>query len=90
MTKIVINTCYGGFGLSKEATDFINLEEDQYEMFIRRDDPKLVRAVEALGDKANGTYAQLEIVEIPDDVKHWVICEYDGKEWVAEAHRTWG
>ena len=27
-------------------------------------------------------------VSIPDDVE-WQIEEYDGMEWVAEAHRTW-
>jgi hypothetical protein len=28
-------------------------------------------------------------VDIPDDVK-WQIEEYDGNEWIAESHRTWG
>ena len=31
----------------------------------------------------------LKIIEIPDDVD-WIIEEYDGNEWVAEKHRTWG
>ena len=33
-------------------------------------------------------YAQLKIVEIPDDVK-WIVEEYDGIELIAEVHRTW-
>ncbi len=47
------------------------------------------RAVEELKEEANGTFAELKIVEIPDDVE-WVIEEYDGIEWVSEKHRVWG
>lgn len=53
-----------------------------------RADPNLVRVVEMLGDAANGKHAELEIVEIPDGTD-FVVEEYDGQEWVAEAHRTW-
>lgn len=56
---------------------------------VSRDDTMLVQAVETLGDAANGSFAQLKIVEIPDDVE-WAIAEYDGAEWVEEVHRTWG
>jgi hypothetical protein len=55
---------------------------------FERDDPCLVKVVEELGDCANGSFASLNIVEIPDDVE-WEIAEYDGIEWVAEKHRTW-
>lgn len=57
---------------------------------IKRDDPALVATVEELGEKANDRFAELHIVEIPDDVAGWAINEYDGMEWVAEYHRTWG
>jgi hypothetical protein len=56
---------------------------------IPRDDPNLVKVVEKLGEKANGRCASLAIVDIPDDVE-WDVEEYDGNEWVAEHHRTWG
>lgn len=48
----------------------------------------MVAAVKALGAKANGTYSELKVVEVPDDVE-WHIHEYDGAEHVAENHRTW-
>jgi len=54
---------------------------------IERNDPCLVEVIEELG--VNGCYGNLKVVEIPDDVK-WIIQEYDGLEWVAEQHRTWG
>ena len=55
---------------------------------IARDDPVLVQVVKELGERANGKYSDLRVVEIPGDV-NWVIEEYDGAEWVAEVHRTW-
>lgn len=103
MTKIVINCKHGGFSLSREAMDFIIKEKNidpgkwnenfhYYENFdtfdLKRDDSTLIAAVEHLGSTANGRFAQLKIVEIPNDVK-WQIEEYDGLEWIAEVHRTW-
>ena len=55
---------------------------------IQRTDPLLVQVVRELGKAANGTLADLKIVEVPDGVK-WTIEEYDGLEQVAECHRTW-
>ena len=139
--KVVINRCFGGFGLSHEAVmryfeikgitvypeqgknywklwtywtvkpeDRIESKEDEdfykmpiedraaynkahseqtiYERDIERNDPALVQAVEELGDKANGAHAELAVVEIPDDVDYRIE-EYDGREHIAEAHRTW-
>lgn len=55
-----------------------------------RSNSLLVRVVEELGsERASDDHAQLRIMEIPDDVA-WHIEEYDGWEWVAENHRTWG
>lgn len=138
--KIVINTCYGGYGLSCAAmmeycrrkelkvypevhdkwdniitywlvpegervdidsTKWIELSDEErikrnkeYEKqsihyhSIPRNDPVLVTVVEDMGSKANSRYADLTVVDIPDDVE-WTIEEYDGTEWVAEKHRTW-
>lgn len=90
---VVINTCYGGFGLSDRAKDeYMKLagmtEKDFHDRDLPRDDPYLVKVVRELGMNANGRHANLKIVEIPGDVS-WHIGEYDGLEWVAENHRTW-
>lgn len=53
-----------------------------------RTDPALISVVEEMGEAANGFCAKLTVVEIPDGVEYTVE-EYDGSEWVAEAHRTW-
>jgi hypothetical protein len=91
MQKIVINACFGGFGLSKKALALYNKRSGSahdYTGDILRDCPHLVRLVEEMGEKAGSSHSRLRIVEIPDDVE-WQIEEYDGSEWVAEKHRTW-
>lgn len=55
---------------------------------IPRDDPALVAVVRRLGSKADGDYAKLKVVEVPAGVV-WTVDDYDGREWVAEVHRTW-
>lgn len=55
---------------------------------IPRNDPDLVKVVEELNGAANGRYAELLVVEVPNDVK-WSLEEYDGFEHIAEEHRTW-
>jgi len=146
--KIVINTCFGGFGLSNEGimhyaklkgievyayNDDIDNDDDNRSkslvdynkrplkpgpgpsesLFsthyatkpnlkissdlnkcyfdassIPRDDPFLVQTVEELGEQSYGTFANLEVVDIPDGVE-WEIEEHDGNEHIAE-YQTWG
>lgn len=143
--KLVINACFGGFGLSDAAYEQLiewgvpvrayieqarnkdtglyepqpdndgevifdrNLSTDESDLSKsmrrlagrywdagwlkdNRSHPMLVRVVEKLGaghrTGASDRYADLRVVEIPDDVD-WEIEEYDGSEHVAEAHRTW-
>ena len=93
MRKVVINTCFGGFGLSKLATGMLAERkgikvEDVHYYDLERDDADLVAVVEELGKKANGMHAALKVVEIPSDIV-WFVEEYDGSEHIAEAHRTW-
>ena len=72
----------------REGTCLTINGEDTYECDLIRADPFLVEVVKELGEAANGEYASLKVVEIPDDVE-WEISEYDGAEWIAECHRTW-
>ena len=138
MQKIVINACYGGFGLSykgvmsyadkkgftlyafvderdknhkcigfryydsqKDTKEYLihyskkPLKNKKYEEGscfypgdIERNDPALIAVVEELKEEANGSCAELKIVEIPDDVI-WEIDEYDGWESVEEKTRHW-
>jgi hypothetical protein len=64
-------------------------EENSFvEWDIERTDPALIEVVEQLGDLANTRHTRLKIVEVPDDIK-WYILDYDGIEEVHECHRVW-
>ena len=81
--KAVINT------IKKDNISSNELNDNYYRPTdTGRDDPDLITVVEELGPEADGSHADLKIVEIPDDVK-WVIDEYDGWESVEEEHRSW-
>jgi hypothetical protein len=139
--EVIINRCYGGFGLSLKAqkryceakgknvyfyeqtkyewrdgkNEYQKVEDCDGSLFVHavtkdygktiselpnddnyfsdrdipRDDPDLIKVVKELAGEANGVCADLAVVEIPDGIE-WEIEEYDGFEWVAEKHRTWG
>lgn len=97
--EIVLNKCYGGYGLTntvkdlyKKATMDVVRPENWDVEYVRRDDPILLRIIKEVGLKeSSDRFAELKIIEIPDDVPEdgWVIQDYDGQEWVAEKHRTW-
>jgi hypothetical protein len=100
MKKVVINTCFGGFYISDSVMQKYGItEEVDYCGDLDRSDPRLVKAVEELGNRAacdtedgecrfhlSGT--NLKVVEIPDDVEFF-IDNYDGAETIRENHRTW-
>ena len=94
MYKVVINTCYGGFSLSEEASEYLNekynmginpkygylpyFDDDNY---VSRHDKRLIEVVEALGEeRASGSCSELGIVEISTPC--YRIDEYDGMESV--------
>jgi hypothetical protein len=140
--KVAINACYGGFGLSDAAYEWLIREKglpvrayaeqerdpvtglyldqplnDGEVLFDReasaaseldaemsrmcgrfwetgwltedRKNTMLIEVIEALGAAANGRFANLKIVDVPDDVE-WQIEEYAGYEHVAQNHMTWG
>jgi len=91
--KVVINGCFGGFGLSDAALDEYKsrsdiTDPDFYYYDIPRDCPVLVAMVEEQGTAINGAFSDLKVVEIPDGI-NWYIEDYDGREHIAERHRTW-
>jgi len=62
--------------------------EQFYDWDIARDDPNLIATVRELGEHSGHRFAELKIIEIPDDV-NWVIRDYDGKEFVVDVNRCW-
>jgi len=100
--KVAINVCFGGFGLSQKAErllaergcPFVKLipPEEYYkghqDEVAYRKDPVLIGVIEELGAEANGRFAKLKIVNVPDG-KEISIHEYDGLEHVEEVHETW-
>lgn len=71
--------------------------KDQH-YYARRDhanefrcDPRVVQAVEELGDAANGPCSELKVIEIPfDGPSGWEVDEYDGMESIVPNHARWG
>lgn len=88
--KVVINTCFGGFGLSRKAVKDLGCESPySYEDWDKRTAPELIALIEEKGSEyCSGSYAELKVVEIPDDVD-WYIDNYDGMETIEEVHRSW-
>ena len=100
--KIAINTCYGGFGVSRKVFNELGIEWDGYgslgnksfgiedENYLAwRANRTLIAAIEKVGCKAaSGDLAGIEIVDIPDGVE-WTINNYDGIESIHEALRSW-
>lgn len=78
--KVVINSCYGGYRLSKEAIQWLKNKygDDVMDDILERHDPRLVDCVETLGKKANGEFSRLAVVEI--DSNQYRIDDYDGLE----------
>ena len=133
--KVILNKCYGGFGVSEKAyrlyakkkgidlylyvweygkrhrkiehddgrhtvyyftKDFgeevyFQKEDWDYHLYLdcaHREDKALIECVEELGASADGPYARLVVVDIPDGMKY-VIDDYDGWETLHEKVREW-
>ena len=80
--------------LKKDFGDsFVDKEVDAWAELVwlntsYREDPVLIECVEELGEKANGKYARLEVVESPDGLDY-VVDDYDGVETLHENVRCW-
>ena len=94
MTKIVINRCFGGFGLSSRAHALIAKRKgwqhacDDYDHDYWYSSLGNAVYESDLKRDADGDHAELKIVDVPDNVD-WFIHEYDGIEEVHECHRSW-
>ena len=96
--KVVYNTCFGGFGISKacaefmadrgssEAMELLDVDDGEFYGYLDatpRHDAILIMAVEHLGTrKASGSSAELKVHELKSD--RYYIDEYDGSESVVE------
>jgi len=89
-TKIAINTAYGGFGLSPEASEMLNelknIKEGDKDYVnpeygyinIPRYDKDLIKVIETLGEKAYGDMSEISIYEVEGPL--FRVEEYDGYE----------
>ena len=86
MSKVALNGCYGGFGLSEEAKELYEKKSGKkfYSWEIKRTCPYLIETIEELGtEKANACYSKIYFEEISQDAidaEAWEIDEYDGSE----------
>ena len=82
--KIAINRCYGGFSLSQRACARLRCKSYDYadpnDPKDRRDDPKLISCLEALGPDADGALSKLVVCDVPDTITDWAVIDYDGLE----------
>ncbi len=74
--KVVVNRCFGGFGLSDECEKALGVDEWD----VERTDPRLIEMVEKDAEWAGDKYSALKVVEIPASATDWEIDEYDGAE----------
>jgi len=83
MHKVVINTCFGVFSLSRKGEDWLNInyniKPSEY-LDLARHDPRLIECVETLGSEANGQFSELAVLKIPGN--KYKIYDYDGYESV--------
>ena len=79
--EIVLNGCYGGFGLSETGEKLYRELGGKiiYSFQYDRNDPILIKVIKELGKKANGPYADLYIKQI-DERYEYGINNYDGLE----------
>jgi len=82
--KVVLSQCFGGFNVSQKVFEYLDQLEapkhiDEMYLYDNRSDPYLVRAVEYLGDDANGAHSKLVIVDWPSFLPY-KIKDYDGWE----------
>jgi|13_taG_2_1085334.scaffolds.fasta_scaffold125854_2 hypothetical protein len=88
MPQVVINQCYGGFGLSPAAEAAWESRTDrEFDSWnVPRHDPDLIAVVKLFGKEANGDCAELNVVTITGN--QYLITEYDGSEGIRTPENT--
>ena len=90
MNKVVYNACFGGFGLSEDAQNWMrehgHPEYAERYPKIERHNPLLVQCVEELGDDVNTECSMLRVEAIEGN-KYWIEY-YDGLETVHTFENT--
>lgn len=78
---------------SEEETKETSLPKYEFVKFHKepeiRKNTFVIQVIEELKEEANGEYANLKIIDIPDDVEFGIGENEMGYEWVYERHRTW-
>lgn len=70
------------------------MSDDNFEKYYlyldksHRKDPILIEVVEELGKSASGPFAELKVVNIPDDMEY-EIDDYDGMETLHQKVEKW-
>jgi len=84
--KIVINKCFGGFGLSDFGKELSSIK-DTYS--LDRTNLELIGGIEEYGsDVISGSFSELKIIDMPDGIDYEIL-DYDGMEPIHEVHRVW-
>lgn len=88
--KYVINNCSGGFNVKRSIANKYGF--DRYN--VERNNKKLIELIES-GVDCNGMYAELILVDIPDNATDYTIIDYDGCESIiyvvdGKMHRIFG
>lgn len=73
--KLVINTCFGGFGINPSIAGKYGFDEYSES----RTNKKLIELIEH-GVDCNGSCSELKVVDIPDEATDYKIIDYDGSE----------
>ena len=79
--QIVVNKCFGCFGLSDAALQSLP-EGIDWSEHANRVNPLLIQVVSDLGPGANTRFSELSIFDIPEEATDWAIEDYDGFETI--------
>ena len=87
--EVMVNRCYGGFGLSQAAMDEYRRRcpssSTVCDCDLSRHDAVMIQIVKDLGSAAaSAQHASVQLLRVPSEyVHHYTIEEYDGMESVA-------